>query len=282
MKKTIVGSKKDACEKRARSPSSGNTDNEALYSDVNGALSKAIPKERDCFKAHCCHQLYSIGTSTTWQRPSTAGQSEDYQMPFYLRTTSCYRPRSVDHGQQMLDQTHAWCIENDMAVNIAKCGTFSNDAPSRSMAAKVPVVIDLQVLWVSQWAKMEYKCTTLMENHLDKANKAFLFVSQSLCSRSWPETAKLTIYKTFVRSTMEYGAPLIVLLKNEANTRSSKRAFKKGIERSTSYRPNASDGYWLRGGQKTAGDDSNTQHRVALRRADSTSANTPTGHASIT
>ena len=50
MKKTIVGSKKDACEKRARSPSSGNTDNEALYSDVNGALSTAIPKEKGLFQ----------------------------------------------------------------------------------------------------------------------------------------------------------------------------------------------------------------------------------------
>ena len=48
---------------------------------VNGALSKAIQRQRDCSKGHCCHQLYSTGTSPTWQRPSIEGQNRDYQMP---------------------------------------------------------------------------------------------------------------------------------------------------------------------------------------------------------
>lgn len=70
-----------------------------------------------------------------------------------------------------------------------------------------------------------------MKNHLEKATNAFLSMSRSLCSRSWPETAKLTIFKTFVRSTMEYGAPLIVLLSKQATTRTAKKTFKQGIER---------------------------------------------------
>ena len=130
----------------------------------------------------------------------------------------------------MLDQTHTWCVENDMAVNIAKRGTFSGDASFQINGNPIPVVLSYKHLGVPV-GKAGIQASTFMANHLDKANKAFLFVSQSLCSRSWPETAKLTIYKTSVRSVMEYGAPLIVLLKNEATAQSSKRALRKGLER---------------------------------------------------
>ena len=127
----------------------------------------------------------------------------------------------------MLDQTRSWCMVNDMAVNIEKCGAFSVDVAFQINGSSIPVIPAYRYLGVPM-GKDGIEVTSLVENHLDKANKAFIFVSRSLSPRSWPETAKLTIFKTFVRSTIEYGAPFVVLLKNEAETRRSKRAFKNG------------------------------------------------------
>ena len=130
----------------------------------------------------------------------------------------------------MLDHTQAWCMANDMAVNIPKCGTFSGDASFHINGNPIPLVSTYRHLGVPM-AKTGIQATTLMENHLEKASKAFFFVSQSLCSRSWPETAKLTIFKIFIRSIMEYGAPLIILLERQAVTRTCKKTFKRSIAR---------------------------------------------------
>jgi hypothetical protein len=69
-----------------------------------------------------------------------------------------------------------------------------------------------------------------MKNQLEKTTSSFNLISRSLCSCSWAESAKLTIYKTFVRSILEYGAPLIVLLKKHATSRKAKKIFKQGFE----------------------------------------------------
>ena len=197
---------------------------------VNGALSKAIPKAKGLFQGSLLSPALFNWYINDLAETLNSGSEQGLPNAILFADDIMLQTRGVDHGQQMLNQTHAWCIENDMAVNIAKCGTFSIDAAFQINGSKVPVVTTYRYLGIPV-GKDGIQVTTLMENHLDKANKAFLFVSRSLCSRSWPETAKLTIFKTFVRSTIEYGAPLVVLLKNEANTRSSKKTFKKGIER---------------------------------------------------
>ena len=196
---------------------------------VNGALSRAIPKENGLFQGSLLSpdlfNWYINDLAATLNNASHAGLPNSllFADDILLQTTS------IEHGQQMLDQTHAWCIANDMAVNIAKCGTFSKDASFQIDGKPIPVVNSYKYLGVPM-GKTGIRETELLKNHLEKATKASLFVSRSLCSRGWPETAKLTIYKTFVRSTMEHAAPLIVLLKKQATAKTSMRALKKGIE----------------------------------------------------
>ena len=195
---------------------------------VNGALSSPTPKTNGLFQGSLLSPDLFNWYINDLASALNVGSAPGLPNCLLFADDILLQTSSIEHGQQMLDDTQAWCIANDMAVNISKCGTFSIDACFKVDDKPIPVVTSYKYLGVPT-GKTGIQAAMLMANHLEKARKPFLFVSRSLCSRSWPETAKLTIYKTFVRSIMEYGAPLIILLRKQATTRASKSAFKKGI-----------------------------------------------------
>ena len=197
---------------------------------VNGTLSRTIPKGNGLFQGSLLSpDLFNWYINDLASELNT-GSSQGLPNCLLFADDILLQTDSIEHGQQMLDHTQAWCVANEMAVNIAKCGTFSREAAFQVDGKPIPVVSSYKYLGVPMGSS-GIQVAELMKNHLEKATNAFLSMSRSLCSRSWPETAKLTIFKTFVRSTMEYGAPLIVLLSKQATTRTAKKTFKQGIER---------------------------------------------------
>ena len=87
---------------------------------------------------HCPQQRVKPRTST---------------LPIVFADDIMLQTESIEHGQQMLDQTQAWCIANDMAVNIAKCGTFSNNASFHINGTADSTSYRPTSIWASRWAR---------------------------------------------------------------------------------------------------------------------------------
>ena len=120
--------------------------------------------------------------------------------------------------QKMLDTTVNWCRTNGMKINVPKCGTFKRHHGFKAGDLLIPVVDTYKYLGVPIDTK-GIRGDLPLENNLKKATSAFIVVKQSLIVSAWPTVAKLNIYKMFIRSIIEYAAPLALAASDNGNKR---------------------------------------------------------------
>lgn len=195
---------------------------------VNGALSSNIPRTKGLFQGSLLSpdlfNWYINDLAVDLNRESEPGLPNCLLFADDIQLQS----RSIEKGQHMLDTVGSWCRSNGMAVNTGKCGTFTSDARFHIDGQAIPIVDSYKYLGIPL-GKTGIQLEALMKINLTKANNAFIFVSRNMCSSSWPPSVKLTLYKTFVRSIMEYGAALLVLMKTSPMTKAAKKTLNDGM-----------------------------------------------------
>lgn len=119
--------------------------------------------------------------------------------------------RSCQLAQGMLNTMSQWLEGNGMTVNIAKCAVLSSLPSHPSLR-----VSDLVIPYRDTYSYLGFPHVPAgidWTAHLQKAvtrTSAFLsFLSSSNHARTWPEWARLCIYKSFVRPLLDYGAPVL-------------------------------------------------------------------------
>jgi hypothetical protein len=122
--------------------------------------------------------------------------------------------KSHQQMNNLLRQTAKWCKTNYMAVNITKCGTFHTNTHLHLEGQNIPVVQYYRYLGVPLCPTGPDPVQLLDDNHR-KALGAFLGIKDSLTSQTWPPAIKINIYKMYIRSVFEHGAPLVMLLKKQ-------------------------------------------------------------------
>ena len=127
--------------------------------------------------------------------------------------------KTTDEMQELLYATSHWCKENTMKINVSKCGTFNEtmlklrliEFPENSepITKEIPVVESYKYLGM-----VCNKDGLDIEQHVEmlknKTLGTFLMFKNNILSEIACPLGKLQIYKTFIRPSSEYGAPLLV------------------------------------------------------------------------
>jgi hypothetical protein len=120
------------------------------------------------------------------------------------RPTSCWQ--QLDEDMRLV---RLWCRENDLTLNVKKCGWIQGRGAARFFLPNlndIPVVQEYKFLGVPM-KRDGVDCAALLSRSLSNAQAAF--TTAQLHSRLWPPSTRLSIYRAFVRSRLEFGAGLI-------------------------------------------------------------------------
>jgi hypothetical protein len=130
-------------------------------------------------------------------------------------------------AQPRLDTVAAWCTANEMEINIPKSGTTHNGSPLLAYDLALPVVDTYRYLGVPL-SRTGIEPKGLIEENLRCATCALALVKGTLANRLWPQATKVNVYKIFIRSVLEHGAPILMLLQG---LDFNKRQIQKGIKK---------------------------------------------------
>jgi hypothetical protein len=126
-------------------------------------------------------------------------------------------PKDSNDAQRLLDVVTNWCDRNGMEVSIRKCGVISRSPADLQLAGqKVPYVQTYKylgfvhghsgILWSQHMSDCVGKATALLNTCRSRGD-------------FWPVWVKLTIFRAFIRSVTEYGAPLFFAWTNASRDR---------------------------------------------------------------
>ena len=116
----------------------------------------------------------------------------------------------MGEARRLLRIAEHWAKDNGMAFNVPKCGVIHRD-PS----AKSPLSVDgSEIPTVDTYRYLGFNVTSRgidFAAHVvsrAEAGQAFLGFARAQCTE-WVPSARRSIYNTFIRPQLEYGAPLI-------------------------------------------------------------------------
>jgi Reverse transcriptase (RNA-dependent DNA polymerase) len=169
---------------------------------INGELSDPIPRTRGLFQGSILSPiLFNIYIDDLAEK---LNESDTYCLLFaddiLLQTQTSWQM------QQLLIATQKWCEDNRMAVNVNKCGTFSNGPTINS--EPIPVVENYKYLGI-HLNKDGIDVDASIEHSRKRTVASLLNLKQHIGSEHWTPMTKIGMYKTFIRPKMEYGAPII-------------------------------------------------------------------------
>lgn len=110
-------------------------------------------------------------------------------------------------AQQLVAVCEKWAFENGMTWGIGKCGVLGLKRPLHLANATLPIVNSYKYLGVPHGAK-GVQWELLMEKQHTQVTRMLL--SLMIRRRGWTLPTRLLIYKTFIRSTVEYCRPLLM------------------------------------------------------------------------
>ena len=168
--------------------------------------------KRASSKGHFSHRYCSMYSSTIWQQPSTQVMS-DIEIPECLLFADdillqCETERRM---LALLDITENWCDANHMTINVLKSGTTHKGMIFSIKGEKIPQVETYRYLGIPI-SSTGIEPKGLIEENIRRATGVLALVKKSLASRLWPPAIKINIYKLYIRSVMEYSAPILILL----------------------------------------------------------------------
>jgi uncharacterized protein Smg (DUF494 family) len=170
---------------------------------VNGATTRPVLRTRGLFQGSLLAPiLFNV-------------YIDDLAVSLNTDTLSCLlfaddillQTRNTHHMQQMLDAVAEWCRANHMHVNVRKSGTFT-DTALHIGGNTVPTVQGYRYLGVTLTAN-GLDTETDIAVRAQRASASLTALQQHTGSEQWTPSVRLHMYKTFVRTQMEYGAPLV-------------------------------------------------------------------------
>lgn len=109
--------------------------------------------------------------------------------------------------QTLCDSVTNWSWLNGMTVNISKCGTLGSDFPFEMSNQPIVTVQTYKYLgFPHRWNGIDF---VEFADHIISKSRA-LWQAHFDHSLQWPEWVRLMIYKSYLRSMFEYGAPLVL------------------------------------------------------------------------
>jgi hypothetical protein len=178
---------------------------------VNGILTEEIKLEKGLFQGSLLSPILfdvfiddmavSINGSTSHEVPKCLLFADDILLTSSTGEEMC----------QLLDTVISWCRDNEMTINVPKSGTTHKGTPFPINGDELPQVDSYRYLGIPL-SNNGINPTNLIEENIRRATGALNLIKNSLASRVWPPATKTTVYKTFVRSVLEYAAPILILL----------------------------------------------------------------------
>jgi hypothetical protein len=176
--------------------------------NVNGITTPSFSRQRGLFQGSLLSPiLFNIYINDLAEQISKT--SNDNHIPSTLLFADDIQllPKSLTHANEMIRILNLWCLENDMEINVSKSAFVG----------------------ISNWSFKINEIalpTTESYNYLGLPTTAYgidwnLFISKSSSKAlnslkflqvhgdSWPPLIRLTLFKSFIRSAWEYGAPMI-------------------------------------------------------------------------
>ena len=191
---------------------------------VNGVLSAPFPRERGLFQGSLLAPwLFNVYIDDLAAKLNHCDDSRpaSSEFPPCLLFADDILLQSPDPKalQAMLTKVDRWCHDNGMEVNIAKCAMVASTVHDHGRVSPLPPPLLCNGMPIPVSACYSYLGLPFSKTGLDitahvskrcgQASHILSALSSNIATMSWPEAAKLAIYKAFIRPIMEYAAPLI-------------------------------------------------------------------------
>lgn len=116
---------------------------------------------------------------------------------------------SPSHAQHLLNLVSEWLTLNDMEANLTKCGIVSC-SPYELFLSGLPIPNVSMYKYLGFPHTMKgIDWTSHVKTVMTRTQRFLSSLAISGLTRQWPEWARLSVYKSFIRPILEYGAPVI-------------------------------------------------------------------------
>jgi hypothetical protein len=185
---------------------------------VNGNLTEHIPLQKGLFQGSILSPILFDVYIDDLAEILNSDQQNQIPTCLLFADDILLTSNSQESMQAHLDIVSEWCLSNEMVINVAKCGTFKSRHKITINGEAIPQVETYKYLGVPI-TKKGIDTLLLLESNYNKALGVYMMVKECLASQCWPPAIKINIYKVYIRSVMEYGAPILTLNKTRANSR---------------------------------------------------------------
>lgn len=183
---------------------------------VNGALSPSFPRERGLFQGSLLAPwLFNVYIDDLAAELNNSNNFSSSPFPPCLLFADdiLLQTCELDPMLKMLNTVERWCDENDMMINTSKCAILAPPQHCRSpvLLGGLPIPSPSRYLYlgIPFDRKHGLDISAHVKRRCIQADRLLSTLSSNLATASWPEIAKLAIYKAFIRPIIEYAAPLI-------------------------------------------------------------------------
>jgi Reverse transcriptase (RNA-dependent DNA polymerase) len=193
---------------------------------VNGSLTREIMLEKGLFQGSLLSpQLFDVFIDDMAEAINDNNVSKVPECLLFADDIllNCNMEYRMKH---LIDVVEVWCQTNEMSVNVPKSGTTHTGTIFYVKGAPLPVVPTYRYLGIPL-SKGGIEPKGLIEENIRRATGALALVKNSLASKLWSPAMKINIYKMFIRSVLEYAAPILVLLQE---MRLNEKLIKRGIK----------------------------------------------------
>lgn len=197
---------------------------------VNGALSPSFLRERGLFQGSLLSpwlfNIYIDDLAVELNETSTnkliSSESLEPTIPPCLLFADdiLLQTASVETMIPMLAKLENWCSKNGMQINVAKSGVLGFPNLDQTLipfclgGEPIPVISTTSshhhyVYLGLPFARGGVDIPAHVERRCAQANRLLAGLTSNIATISWPEAAKIAIYKAFIRPIIEYAAPLV-------------------------------------------------------------------------
>jgi Reverse transcriptase (RNA-dependent DNA polymerase) len=182
---------------------------------INGSLTKPVQLEKGLFQGSLLSPiLFDVFIDDLADAINLYKENET-EVPECLLYADDILLESESELQMrhLLTVTEIWCRSNEMTINVPKSGTTHTGTTFLVANEPLPQVGIYRYLGIPL-SRTGIEPAGLIEENIRRATAAFALVKKSLASRLWPHATKINVYKVYIRSVLEYAAPILVLMHN--------------------------------------------------------------------
>ena len=191
---------------------------ESLLSDcstviaINGTLTRPVTLEKGLFQGSLLSPiLFDVFIDDLAAAINTSDVTNETPECLLFADDILLQSETERRMLALLDTTLNWCDANHMTINVPKSGTTHKGISFFIKGEQLPQVETYRYLGIPL-SSTGIEPKGLTEENIRRATGVLALVKKSLAGRLWPPAIKINIYKLYIRSVMEYSAPILILL----------------------------------------------------------------------